>query len=269
MDTIVLPRIFQTTVVGLGVPVSYFPIRGRNRVGNLIAGILFLLAAIGVLFYGLSLAASAFGRSGLNGSISSLLTPVAIAFASFLISLAFFWSVYRNWNRGVAVYDGGLAYRDRRGMKLWHWEEITSVTEEVTRHYTSFRIYVRTTHIYRLLNSRNEQLVFNDAFAGVVDLINAIEAKVFPILYDRKVRQFNLGEPVSFGPITVNTGGIKFKSKSIPWTEIKQITLRKGIIRVVDTNGTVIKDAVSLVRRIPNFEVLMKMINQVAGVKAG
>jgi hypothetical protein len=262
------PKTFASMGSGLGAPKRYFPVKSMNRVGSLVIFFCLLGGSVLVFLYGLYVTYLAYQKHG-PAMIDDVLTvPLIIAFAMFLLGLAKGWSVYTNWSKGVAVYDGGFAVRDRKGVQLWRWEDIVSITAAVTRHYPS-GVSTGATHVYSLFNHRNQRLVLSDIYFKVEELAKVIQDNVFPILYDRASQQYNAGQVLVFGPVTIGKAGIQIGKKIYPWAEVQQVSIQQGILKVSQKDGSWFSGASASAYLIPNLNVLLNIIHQVVGLKTG
>jgi hypothetical protein len=267
MDNPQFPEAFNV-VVGMGAPQRYFRIKSLNRIGSLVASFVFLGGAVLVFLYGVYEAYLAYQEHG-PATMGNVLTwPVIVAFILFLLALAAGWAAYVNWNKGVALYEQGFVVRDRKGIQAWRWEEIVSLRAAVTRHYTN-GIYTGTTHVYTLYNRQNERLVFSDIYVKVEELAKAIEQGIFPHLYERAAQQYNLGQTLAFGPVAISKTGIQISKKVYPWTEVQQVTVQRGFLKVSKKGGGWFSGASAAASAIPNLSVLLNMIHQVVGLKTG
>jgi hypothetical protein len=265
--TFQLPEAFSS-VIGLGTPRAWFPVKNWNRIGNLIFSLLLLGTSILVFAYGLYDTYLAYQQHGSAMIDDKLITPIVIAFVLFVLGLLAAWGAYSNWNKGVAVYDRGFVIRDRKGMRPWVWEDVVSLTAAVTRHYTN-GIYTGTTHVYTLLNKRSERLVLSDVFKGVERLAQSIEQAIFSRLYDQAAAQYNSGQAVVFGPVAISKSGIVIGKKTYPWTEVKQVSIHQGALKVSKKDGGWFSGASASAPSIPNLRVLLSIIDQITDVKAG
>jgi hypothetical protein len=262
-----LPEAFSVAM-GLGAARAWHPVKKWNRIGNLLAFLLLFGASLLAFLYGLYDTYTAYLDHGPAMIDDRLLTPTLIAFALFLLSLLAAWGAVSNWNKGAAVFERGFAYRDRKGVRTWMWSDVASLTAAVTRHYTN-GIYTGTTHIYTLLNKQGERLVLGDALKGVEQLAQAIEQAIFPRLYDAAAAQYNSGQTLTCGPVAVSKSGIVIGRKTYPWSEVQQVSIHQGFLRVSKKGGGWFSGASASAAAIPNLRVLLSIIDQVAGVKTG
>ena len=262
-----LPEAFNS-VPGLGMPKAYFPVKGINRGGSLVFFFLFLGGSAAVFLYGLYDAYLAYQRHGPAMLDDRLTAPAIGALVLFGLGLLGGWSAYANWNKGAAVFERGFACRDRKGIKAWRWEDVVSLTAAVTRHYTN-GIYTGTSHVYTLFNRQNERLVLNDVYAKVEELAKAIEQNIYPALYERAAGLYNSGQVLTFGPVAISKSGIQIGKKTYPWTDVQQVSIQKGVLRVSQKGGGWFSGASAMAASIPNLGVLLSIIDQTVGIKAG
>ncbi len=262
------PEAFTTTITGLGAPMRYFPVKNLNRVGNLVAFIILLLGSIAAFAYGAYNALVAYNLHGLSVVDDELAWPLVIAFVLFVLSLLALYSTYTSWKRGVGVYERGMAVRNHKGIAMWPWVDIVSLTAAVTRNYTN-GIYTGTTHVYTIFNRKREKLVLNDVFKYVDQLAEEIEQKIFPLLYEPASEKYNSGQPLDFGPILISKTGFQIGKKTFAWAEVKDVSLQHGELKISRRDGGWFSGASVSAANIPNLRVLLTIIDQVVGLKTG
>ncbi len=266
MNNLNLPEAFMSTM-GLGAPREYYPAKKSNRWGGLVVAILAFGGAAAAVLYGIY---QAFVWQS-YGSVmveDQLRVPLIVAFILFLVGLLAAWTAYANWNKAVAVYERGLASRTRKGIQSLRWEDITDMYSAVTRHYTN-GVYTGTTHVYTLFDRQKNKLVVNDSITRVENLAKSIEESIFPLLYAQATTQYNSGLTLTFGPVAVSKGGIQMGKKVYPWTEVKEVSIRRGILQVSKKDGGWFSGASATASSIPNLRVLLSIVDQVVGIKAG
>ena len=268
MNTPPFPNAFASKRSGLGAPKRYFPVKYLNRVGSLVAFFFLLSAAVMVFLDGLLVTYLAYQKHGPAVIGDSLVVPGILAFVLFLAGVAAGWWAFVNWGRGVVVYERGFAVHDRKGFQLWPWEEIVSLTQAVTRHYASENS-TGMTHVYRLVNRQNQRLVLSDVYTKVEELAIIIQAAILPGLYEQAARQYNAGQRLVFGPVTIDQAGIQIGKKTYAWAEVRQVSIQRGILKVSKTESGWFSGASAPVSVIPNLNVLLNIIHQVVGLMTG
>jgi len=259
-----LPEVFQS-VIAFGALKSYHPLRKSSRTGNLV--ILFLLwaGAVVAVLYGVY-EAYTWRRYGPVMIQDRLQTPLIVAFILFVIGIFVVWSLFANWKKAAAVYERGLAYSSRKGLELWQWEQVARLFVAITRHYTN-GVYTGTTHVYTLMDNQSRKLVLNDSLEQIEALGQSVEAQTFPLLYASASSQYNSGVAVSFGPVLLSKAGLQFNKKVYPWADVKQVSIKRGVLQVARKDGGLFSGASVAVSGIPNLRVLLSILDQVVGIK--
>ncbi len=163
-----------------------------------------------------------------------------------------------------AALPGGT----RKGLRAWRWEEVQAISSAITRHY-SIGILTGTSHVYKVFNRQTQRVVFTDALINVARLGDEIEQNIYPILYDRASSLYNAGQQLHFGPVMISKAGITVGRRSYLWSDVQEIAIRKGILKVSKTDGGWFNGAGAPTSKIPNLRVLLSILQQVAGVKLG
>jgi hypothetical protein len=267
MNDLQIPEAF-ISIIGLGAQRGYFPVKRWNRLGNLVISLILLAAAVLVFLYGVYETYLAYRQHGPAMIDDKLTGPLVIAFILFVLGLLAGWGAYTNWNKGVAAYERGFAYRDRKGIQVWSWENVVSLTSAITRHYTN-GIYTGTTHVYTLYNRQDGRLVLSDSIAKVEDLAKSIDQTIFPLLYGPAADQYNAGGTIAFGPVAISKAGIAIGKKTYPWTDVKEVSIHHGILKVSRKEGGWFSGASAAASAIPNLRILLTIIHQVVGLKTG
>lgn len=256
------------SVIGLGASRGCFPAKKSSLWGNLIFFIVLLAGSFLVAVFGVYDTYIAVQQHGPAMIDDKLFGPLGIAFILFAIALLLGWSAFNNWKKGVVIYDRGFAYNDRKGIQIWRWEDVVSMTSAITRHYTN-GIYTGTTHVYTLFDRQNKRLVLADSIGKIEDLAKDIDGNIFPLLYSRASDQYNAGQALVFGPVAISKMGIVIGKKTYPWTDVKEVSIQKGILRVSKKDGGWFSGATASASVIPNLRVLLTIIHQVVGLKTG
>ncbi|NJN44880.1 MAG: hypothetical protein HC806_09290 [Anaerolineae bacterium] len=244
-----------------------------SKVGNLIGGLISMgIAGVGFLggaFVTIS-NINKYGPATTTSQLQNVMLPVLCVTAVFLlIGFAALWGAYSNWKKAAVLYQEGLGYSDNKGVRSLRWEQIAGMTSAVTKHYRN-GIYTGTTHIYTLWDREGSKIVLNDVFPKVEELANIIREKIFPYLYKSAADRYNAGQIVQFGPVSISKSeGITLQKKSYKWDEVSQVNVQQGLLKVAKKGGGWFSGTNLAISTIPNYEVLLSIINQVVGVKAG
>ena len=191
-----------------------------------------------------------------------------LAFVLFLSGLAAGWWAYANWSKGVVVYERGFAVQDRKGNQFWRWEDIVSLTAAVTRPFSS-EFSIGMTHVYCLINTQNQRMVLSDVYFIVKELAIIIQDAFSPILFDWAAQQYNAGQMLVFGPVTIGKRGIQIGKKKFGWAKVRQDSIQWGILKASQKEGDWLSGAKDPASVIPNLNVLLHIVHQVVGLKTG
>jgi hypothetical protein len=268
MTSLQIPEAF-TSVIRMGGAVAVYPIRKAKRWGGVIGTVLFVGGGVLLFVYTIVNAYLRWEKFGQAVIINSLMPPLIISIVLMIIGVFVAWTAFNNWKKAAVVYRDGLAYRDRKGVQTWRWDEVESFTSQVTKHYTS-GIYTGSSHIYTLLKNDGGKLVFDDAIEDVEALAGKVREKVFPLLYQINADLYNNGQQCVFGPVKISKGfGIQIKKKTYAWDQVGEVRIQKGVLSVKKKDGKWFSGASVPAASIPNLEVLLSIINQVVGVQSG
>lgn len=260
-------------VFGIGAPQVVFQPKAAGKWISFVSGLLLLGGSVLGFLVGAYITYSnytKFGPASLQQQLQNILLPTVIGAGIFFLSgLVTLWNVYTNWRRAVVVYQEGFAYSDHKGIRTLRWDQIAGMTSAVTKHYTN-GIYTGTTHTYTVWNKNGVRFVLNDKLPKVEELSNHIRQGTFPFLYKAAGESYEAGQRVQFGPVSISkTEGITVQKKSYKWEEVGQVKVEQGYLKVEKKGGGWFSGASTAIASIPNYEVLLSIINQVVGVRAG
>ncbi len=164
----------------------------------------------------------------------------------------------------VTVFADGLT-RTQYGKTLTlRWEEITSVWQQVTKHYYN-GVYTGTTHVYTVQKTDSTKIKFNDAVKNVEQLGNTIQDEVTQRLLPLAITSLSSGETITFGKLGINVTGLTWGDKSLLWSEIEGVQINKGVLSI-KKQGKWLKWANITVSSIPNLLIALTLINRMTEV---
>ncbi|MEP7288702.1 MAG: DUF6585 family protein [Chloroflexota bacterium] len=239
----------------LGAPTAeYKP--GRGAILRAFLG--FILAVVGV--FGLLYAA-------IGSHVSTTDRRPILILAGFGVLMG--WVLIESWigrrNLRVQVFTDGLVRSQHGKTVVVRWDEIASVLQSVTKHYTN-GIYTGTTHTYTVFTKDGTKTTFNDTLKNVEQLGNAIQDQVAKRLYPQMMTLYNNGGTVQFGKLSISPMGLAWGDKSLAWSEIEAVQIQKGILSVKKQEKW-FKWANIPVSSIPNMLVALTMIDRIVGLK--
>jgi len=260
-----IPDSFKN-VLGLGKPKQVYPVRKSTKWGNVIGAVLLLVGGGVVLLWGVWETYTRWQANGPAVIVKTITTPLIISGFAFLFGLLLAWNAYSSWKKAAVLYENGFAYQDRKGLHTARWDEVSSMTAAVTRHYTN-GVYTGTTHVYTIFKKDSTKIILNDSIQKVEEVASTIRGGVYPLLYQLYAQSYNAGKPVSFGPVVLSKiDGIQIGKKSYPWDQVSKVSIHQGFVQVAKKGGGWFSGASAAAATIPNLEVMLSIIDQVVGV---
>ena len=257
-----------SNLLGMGAPFEVYRAKA-SIVINVILAVIFFLGSGGALLYALSIVWERWGRYYPPVIFKAVLPWGIGSVVAFGIGLLILWGMYNRRKKAAVIYNNGFAYSDRKGVQTWRWEQVQDVTANVIRHYTN-GIYTGTTHTYTIQKSTGEKLVLNDSIKDIEAFFTQLENNTLQQRYQRLADIYNNGVPVTFGPVTIGKQlGIQIGKKAYPWEEIEDVAINKGVLSIKKKNGGWFSGATASAGLIPNLQVLLSIISQIVGLKAG
>jgi hypothetical protein len=257
-----------SNLMGTGTPVEVYRAK-TSTIANSLLAVIFILGSGVSLVFALSIVWDRWGRYYPPAIFKAILPWLIGSVATFGISLLILWRLYNNRKKAAVTYTNGFAYSDRKGVRFWRWDQVQDVTANVVRHYT-YGIYTRTTHTYTIQKSSGEKLLLDDSLMAIESFYSHLENNTLQQRYQRMADTYNNGNSVTFGPVTIGKKtGIQIGKKSYPWEDIEEVAIHKGVLSIKKKNGGWFSGATASAGMIPNLQVLLSIINQIVGLKAG
>jgi hypothetical protein len=262
-----IPKQFSS-IMGMGAPVEIYKAKTSTALNLTVFAVLFLGSG-GALAYALYILWMRWGRYYPPAVLRAVLPWLVIALVAFGIAALVLWKLYTGRKHAAVVFAEGFAASDRKGVQSWRWDQVLHVTANVVRHYTS-GIYTGTSHNYTLVNTKGEKVILTDRLKDVESLYTHIQNNTLQRRYQRLVDEYNRGSQVSFGPVTIGKQtGIMIGKKTYPWNTVEEVSIQKGVLSVKKKDGGWFSGAKATAGTIPNLHVLLSIINQVVGLRAG
>jgi DNA-directed RNA polymerase subunit RPC12/RpoP len=151
-------------------------------------------------------------------------------------------------------YLDGMAFLTRgKKIHIWRWSEVATILTDIT---VTYPYYLAQRYI--LLKSSGEKLILDEFLDDVEHLIQLIKNKVYARLYPPLAKQYDEGQAVTFGPVTVQrANGLTMGGKTYSWADIIEVKVHDGRLTARTRND--LKHEVHT-KDIPNVELLCKLI---------
>jgi hypothetical protein len=136
--------------------------------------------------------------------------------------------IYRRRNSRIFVYEHGLLAVRNNSVDAVRWEEIVSVWYRVRRSRHGRYGDTRPS----ILQRRDSSTLKLGSFSSNEELGNMIAQETADLLFPETLATYQQGQPLSFGPFTLDQSGLTYKRKSLSWNEVTNIQFANGFISI-------------------------------------
>jgi hypothetical protein len=252
----------------MGNVVSVHPAKVSVTANTFVSGVFILSSGIALLI-ALAIGWDRWGRAPFPEILSAILPWIIVSAVSFGISALLVWRMMSHRKIAAVIFTNGFAYSDRKGVQVWRWEQVEEITANVVRHY-ALGLLTGTSQTYTLRKSNGERLVLSESLQDIESLYHHLENSTLKRRYQHLAESYNHGNTVTFGPVHIGKQiGIQIGTKSYPWEEIGEVVIDKGVLSIKKKDGGWHNKANTSAGEIPNLHILLSIINQIVGLKAG
>ncbi len=256
---------FQS-VIGLGPLKAEYANRGRGRWVTLAFGLLCVLAAPVLVLLAAYLGYNAYNNFGVRRVDNAIIPPLCFAAGALALGVLILFSAWRNWSTAAALFENGLAYNNRQGVRQMRWDEVDAVWQNVTRHYTN-GVYTGTTHVYTVKSADGQKIILNDSLGKNVETLGKeIQRNAANALFPRYWQSLQNGQRLQFGPLGLDREKLYAGTKEVRWDEIQAVKIDKGRISVKKDKGW-FNWATATVPQIPNFYIFYELVGRFSKVE--
>lgn len=163
-----------------------------------------------------------------------------------LSGLALLLHMYRNRGLFVLVYPTGLLRLRHGEIDSFPWSEIDRITVRIQRaedaqfahddngnlvacwlppDAPTFKLWNAGVTVTR---SDGVEAHFGPALSDYEQLAVEVQKRTFAALWPALRRAFRGGETISFGELELDSRGLRFAGKHLPWRELKELTVGQG-----------------------------------------
>jgi hypothetical protein len=161
----------------------------------------------------------------------------------------------------VTTYERGLTVRRGRRGKLIRWSHIRYLRTAAVRYGFSGLSWGRRASITIALDS-GEKFRFTTALTDIEGLIATVKGNVYPRMLEEYTRQFNDGNALSFGPLTLSRQAIQRGRSQLEWTSLGRASLENGRLVLTPRAGADGSKIRIEAGRIPNVDLCLQFIEQ-------
>jgi hypothetical protein len=249
-ETLRLPADLPLEVFDLGAPQAVYPSAGTGTaVSILVMGL--VMAGLGAV----AITAVLNGHTDHRMPELALVAPLAAVSACFMGLRNIFWRM------DVLVCADALVRIVRGHASVFRWDDIEAVyrnIDEVYRHRcrSSCTVRCRSGASLKFTGNRLER---------ADQLAELIERETARRMLPEAERQLDAGGSVTFGPLTVGSAGLTKGSATLPWDEIADVQVVKGVLTARQRGRRRAWCAVG-VSKVPNVAVLLGLVERRAAV---
>jgi hypothetical protein len=159
-------------------------------------------------------------------------------------------------HRYVAVHQKGLNLALDQAI-MYRWEQLAGISISIEQ-FQFLNLPFHPRYHAVLYPNIGKPIALYDTLQDYPELLTQIKAKLYPRLLPGLKASFEAGQWAYFGPVAINRETFKFKQHPHPWSEIKRLTVERGVLVVELKNRGHLRLPVS---QIPNLEILLQLIH--------
>jgi hypothetical protein len=157
----------------------------------------------------------------------------------------------------VLVYKNAIAIRLYRNKSfLFYWDQLIGLAC-TTVQPTFFGRALKPRHRVIIYPKHGKPILLNDRIPKIMELAGRIKAKLYPRLLPNLRENLSKGNPLNFGPITLEQDSLLLQGISIPWDQITSINVQHGHLIVESRTNRPIKIPAG---KIINIELLIQLL---------
>jgi hypothetical protein len=177
---------------------------------------------------------------------------VAIIALFFLVLVALFW--LRESRNFITIHQNGVRLVIPHPRSL-RWDQIAGISSNIEQErFLGIRLRTRSSAIIYPNSGKPIQI---SSFKELPHLVAQLKAQLYPRLLPGLQEQFNSSQWLHFGPVSIQFGSCRIRTRQIPWEAVRQVAVRSGDLVVELENDSTIRLPAS---EIPNLEILLQII---------
>jgi hypothetical protein len=174
----------------------------------------------------------------------------------------------------IYEFDDGIVHeRQDNTVEVYRWDQISTVLQSSTRHYTNSR-YRNTSYHVVLNRAAGGSLALAGAFLDpsitrrgnsrsrethlLYRILDAACQRVSQLQLPVALAALGRGERLAFGDITISLTGVHTAKGFVPWTSISEVQVQNGYVRIKQAKKFFALSGQS-VGRIPNFPLFFTL----------
>lgn len=180
-----------------------------------------------------------------------------------LVGLFTLFDAYRLHSNVVRLHADALVHRWKGTETITPYEEIESITSKVVQ-VVNQGVPGPIQHTHHLTLAKGEKLLITHGFEDVDVLIEALHARVDPMIRKRVTDALSKAERVHFGPLALHKGTLEFSPLKAPMVDVQlraleAVEIRDGFVQIHKVRGDAWRNVP--VHDVPNVHVFVSVVN--------
>lgn len=161
--------------------------------------------------------------------------------------------------KSVTLCKNGLLLRNiSSGQRTLLWSQISALRTGGTR-YHFFGLPVSDAHALTIEPVHGKKVHLQDDILEVSSLAQAVKRRVYPLLYESMVTEMQLGHPLHFGAVAIDSQHFHVRGKRIAWENVGAIRVEDGALHF-ESDGQ--RQSQISTHKIENLELLLRIIER-------
>jgi type IV secretory pathway VirB3-like protein len=160
-------------------------------------------------------------------------------------------SALSNSNLRIYHFEQGLIRAKGKQTEVVRWEHVRALFVKITNSRYG------TQHLYTIERNDGASIKVT-AVKGIEVLGQNIQQAILYALWPSAVASYQAGNTLNFGPLNVSMQGISKGNNLLPWNQVQEVNVKRGIVSVKSA-GKTLRWSSTFVRKLPNFIIFMRL----------
>ncbi|HEY9597818.1 MAG TPA: DUF6585 family protein [Cyanophyceae cyanobacterium] len=160
------------------------------------------------------------------------------------------------------LFEQGLIYKNFAASQIVPYDSMTVIWNGRLPAYAD-DTSAATEKIYKIETNSGKRLKITDIFDKVDEIGDRLQKELVRHQLPRVLNDYNRGRELQFGTLMINHDGVSSVLGTLPWTEIKTIQIRTGVVVFEGNSGTLLNWMTVRVAEIPNLCLFLALAEQI------
>ncbi|MBO0780124.1 MAG: hypothetical protein J2P37_14970 [Ktedonobacteraceae bacterium] len=216
---------------------------------------------IGTAVGGATMIFSALQTIGSTGEGPGFILVLAMGILLLILSILT-WLLplfYRSWH--IYVCSNGFLFMHGQQIEVSRWDQIEAIWQRMKIDHRNGTNTI-TSYKYTIRRQDGAQIVLTSRFRNIARFGQRLRQEVTNCLLPRAIDEYNAGQTLTFGPLSINSAGISNGKNLLPWQQIKSVDEKDSTLWIKKA-GKWLDWANIQIAKIPNFCVFMALVRHV------